>query len=296
MSNLPRLKGESLKLIIIILLGWSCLSFADITTKYLSGTFTPNSLLTFSGVFGTILLSSWILYHKGWKGFLSPNWKWLIARGACIGVTATGIVNALALIPIADVYGITFMAPFLILILAVLILKEHVGWYRWGAVTVAFIGAIILATPQFNTVNIGIVYAMIATVSIGFGVIAIRKIGADEYLPLFILYPYLGILVANVPFAIGNFELPPFPALGGFIASSAFVLGGQLLCTYAISHAKETASLTPFVYVQIIWGVIFGYIIFGDIPTIATTIGLVLIISAGLYMIYRERRVSKQKK
>lgn len=296
MSHLPHLKGESLKIILIILLGWSCFSFADTTTKYLSENvegFHPASLLTFGGLVSSTLIIIWILWDRGWKGFLSPNWKWLIVRGVCIGATATGVVNAVALIPLADLYGITFSAPFLSVLLAYTFLKEHVGWHRWLAVIIGFVGVFILAGPQFNTLNIGLIYAAIAALSIAFGTIAIRKVGKNEYLPLFILYPYIGVLAANAPLTVGNFYLPPFPDLWGYILNTLFVLGAQLLVTHAISHAKATASVAPFVYVQVIWGVVFGYFLFDDIPTAATITGLALIIGAGLYMIYRERQLSK---
>jgi len=293
MPKLTALKGESLKIILIIMLGWSGFSFADTTSKYLSQDFDPSLILTFSGFFSGGLLILYILIDKGWRGFLSPNWKWLIARGVCIAITATGVVNAVALIPLADLYGITFSAPFITVFLAFTLLKEQVGWHRWMAVIIGFIGVFVLAGPQFNHLNVGIIYAVIATLSIAVGVIVIRKIGKHEYLPLFILYPYMGILVVNAPMALPSFELPPYPSILWFILNSLFVLAGQLLVTFATANAKATASIAPFVYVQVIWGVIFGYFLFNEIPTITTILGLLLIVGAGIYMIYRERQLSK---
>ncbi len=289
---MSHLSGESLKIILIILLGWSCFSFADSTTKYLAQNINTSHILTFSGLFIGSGLILWILFDRGWRGFLSPNWKWLIARGACIAATATGVVNAIALIPLADVYGITFSAPFIAVCLAFLVLKEQVGWHRWAATIVGFIGVLILLGPQFGTFNKGILYAVVATISIAVGTIVIRRIGKNEYLPLFILYPYIGILAVNLPIAWNTFEIPTeAPYLLGLIANAIFVLGGQLFITYGIAHAKSTASVAPFVYVQVIWGVVFGYLLFNEFPTPQTIIGTIIIVSAGLYMIYRERQL-----
>lgn len=294
MSHKTHLTGESLKIIMITLLGWSSFSFADAITKYMTvNEINPADILTFSGLFSSSLLITWILFDKGWKGFLSPNWKWLIARAICIGITATGVVNSVSLIPLADLYGITFSAPFITICLAVIFLKEQVGWHRWLAVIVGFIGVIVLTGPQFETLNIGIIYAIMAALSIAIGTIVIRKIGKNEYLPLFILYPYIGILTVNAPMSFPDFTMPPSPIIWGFIANAIFVLGGQLFITHAISHAKSTASVAPFVYSQIIWGVIFGVWIFGDIPKTATITGLILIVGAGIYMIYREQKLRK---
>lgn len=293
MSSLP-LKGESLKIILIVILGWSGFSFADAITKYLTAGFSPALILVFSGVFSGGLLVAYILFDRGWRGFLSPNWKWLIVRAVCIAVTATGVVNAVALIPLADIYGITFSAPFITVVLAFTFLKEQVGWHRWLSVILGFIGVFILAGPQFEHFNMGIVYAIAAMLSIAVGTIVIRKIGSAEYLPLFILYPYLGILAVNVPLAYGEITMPPFPIMWGFIANAIFVLIAQLLVTYATANAKATASIAPFVYVQVIWGVAFGYFVFKEIPTHTTIAGLTLIVGAGIYMIIRERQLNKK--
>ena len=292
---MSQLKGESLKIIFIILLGWTGFALADATTKHLSGEYNPAFILTFGGLFSGSVLITWIFAKRGWRGFLSPNWKWLLARGACIAVTATGVVNAVALMPLADLYGITFSAPFMTVILAVLFLREDVGFHRWFSVILGFIGVIILLGPQFDEVNKGIIFAVVATLSIAVGTIVIRKIGKDEYLPLFILYPYAGILAVNIPLVMPHIEPITMHDMGYFIANAIFVLIGQLTITYGIANAKTTASVAPFVYIQVVWGVILGYFFFNDIPTWTTTIGLTLVVIAGFYMITRERQLNRVK-
>ncbi len=292
---MPQLTGESLKIIAIIILGWTGFALADATSKYLSFEYDPSLILLFSGLTSGLGLVLWILFDKGWRGFLSPNWKWLMARGACIAVTATGIVNAVAHIPLADLYGITFSAPFITVILAVIFLREEVGLHRWISVIAGFMGVIILLGPQFDALNIGIAFAIAATLSIAVGTIIIRKIGKNEYLPLFILYPYIGILAVNIPLSITHIEPIALPDLGWFIASSFFVLASQFAVTFSIAHAKSTASVAPFVYIQVIWGVILGYFFFNEIPTVATAIGLIIVTAAGLYMVMRERQLNRIK-
>jgi len=290
---MSHLKGESLKIIMIIMLGWTGFAFADATSKSLSTNYDPSLILLFSGLTSGLGLIIWIFLQRGWRGFLSPNWKWLMARGACIAVTATGVVNGVSYIPLADLYGITFSAPFITVILAVIFLREEVGTHRWISVILGFSGVLILLGPQFDQFNIGIAFAVAATISIAVGTIVIRKIGSSEYLPLFILYPYMGILVVNIPLSIPHIEPIAVQDLWWFISNSAFVLIGQLAVTYAIANAKSTASVAPFVYIQVIWGVLLGLMFFSEIPTTTTMVGLILVVIAGLYMIYRERQLSK---
>lgn len=296
MSHLPPLKGESLRIIFIIILGWSSFALADTTSKSLTQDFEPSFIILFNVILSIPLLCAWIYFQKGWKGFLSPKWKWLIARGTCIGFTAFGVVNAFAHIPLADAYGITFSAPFIAVCLAFLILKEQVGLHRWLSVIIGFIGVLILVGPKFETMNIGILYAGVAALAIALGTIIIRKIGKNEYLPLFILYPFIGMLCVNLPLAYDQIEIPDMQYLGWFIANTVFVFMGIMCTTYGIAHAKATATVAPFVYTQIIWGVVFGYFIFDDIPTLTTTIGLALVVGAGIYMILRESQLNKNKR
>lgn len=292
---MSHLKGESLKIIMIIMLGWTGFAFADATSKYLSQSYDPSLILLFGGLTSGFGLVLWILMRKGWRGFLSPNWKWLMARGACIAVTATGVVNGVSYIPLADLYGITFSAPFISVILAILFLKEEVGFHRWVSVIIGFLGVIILLGPQFNAFNIGIAFAVAAAISIALGTIVIRKVGKNEYLPLFVLYPYLGILAVNIPLSIPHIEPIAINDLGWFIMNSLVVLAAQGAVTYAIANAKSTASVAPFVYIQVIWGVLLGILFFNEIPTSTTIIGLILVVMAGLYMIYRERQLNKKR-
>ncbi|MEM6811176.1 MAG: DMT family transporter [Pseudomonadota bacterium] len=291
---MSKITGESFKVITIILIGWSAFAFADVTSKILSEGYHPAFILIINGLLALILLIGTILFQKGLKGFLSPNWKWLIVRGACIAVTATGVVNALALIPIADLYGITFSAPFIAVVLSVIFLRESVGLHRWVSIIIGFTGVLILLGPQFNTMNTGILFAIAATISIAVGTIIIRKIGKYEYLPLFVLYPYIGILAVNIPLGIP--EIKPIAAenLHLFIMNAILVLVGQLGVTWGTANAKATASVAPFVYIQVVWGIALGFLFFGDIPSITTSIGLFLVMTAGLYMIYRENKLNRK--
>jgi S-adenosylmethionine uptake transporter len=291
MSNLS---GESLKIISIILVGWTLFAFADAMAKFLSASYHPSLLLVCTGTLGTLSLSGYILAQRGPKGFMSPRWKWLMARAVCVAATATGVVNAVAHIPLSDLYGITFTAPFFAVCMALVFLKEEVGLHRWLAVIIGFAGVLILLGPQFQTFNIGLVYAIIAALSIALGTIVIRKVGKVEYLPLFILYPTFAILLVNLPIAAQHLEVPDIAGGLGILAQAACVMVAQFCTTYAIAHAKSTASVAPFVYIQVVWGVVIGYTVFGDLPSWSSATGLLLVVGAGLYMIFRERQLNKR--
>lgn len=283
---------DTIKLILLNILGWSCYAFADTTAKHLTNYYAPSQILFSVSLIATLIFGIWIIATKGLKGFQTPKLKWHLARGLTIAATSYCVVNSVSRIPLADFYGVAFTAPFLTLIFVHFWLKEHIGWRRWISVGVGFIGVIILAGPEFAHLNAGYFFAAFAVLMIALSSICIRKIGKGEHLPLYGFYGPLCIVLLNGPLTIPVYVPYHLSDSLFFLTNGIFIVGGQLMTTYSIAHIKETAILSPFQYIQIIWGVLFGFFLFGDLPAATTYAGLVLIIGAGLYMIYREHRAS----
>ena len=292
-QNKNNKQGESLSIILIILFGWTCFACADATSKHLTQSYNPSFIITVGALWNSALTIGWILYRRGIAGFKSKNYKLLAARALSIGLVSFTIVNAFALIPIADVYGVTFASPFVTVALAAYLLKEDVGLHRWLAISIGFIGVIILVGPQFQTINIGLVYAIAACFALGISTIFLRIIGKSEYMPLLFLCSFVGMIVVNFPLSLPHFVMPPFKDAAIIFANAAFVYGGVLGTAWGYAHAKNTAAVAPFIYTQVIWGVLFGYMFFDNIPTLTTFIGLFIVVSAGMYMIWRERQLRK---
>lgn len=279
---------STLFLIGLILLGWSVFSAADILVKHLSSFYGVSQILMIGSFISASLTALVIIFHKGPKGFKSEKLKWHVLRALIVVGISYNVVTAFSKMPLADVYGIVFTAPFITLILIYFFLHEPIGIQRWTSVIVGFIGAIILIGPQFETLNNGVFFACAAAFFIGSSAVAIRKIGKGEYLPLYAFYPLIAIFIFNAPMGLANFIMPDLSHIWLLLAHALCVFSALFMTTYAIAYVKEAAILSPFLYIQIIWGVIFGYLLFGDIPSQATIIGLVLIIGAGLYSIWRE--------
>ncbi len=290
------LKGESLLIIAISLLGWASFAFGDASVKYLAQSYHPSYLVILCATINTLILTGFIAYKKGLKGFVAKKKKLMMVRGALTGGISYFIVSALHYIPIADVYGVTFSVPFIAVILSFLFLKEEVGRHRWTAIIVGFMGVLIVVGPNFDVGGVGFYYAISAMALMGASVITMRMIGTSEYMPLVFLYNFIGMLIINLIIGwdiISELPVPDLNHVWLIIVNALLTLGGIGATTYALAHAKSTASITPFLYSQALWGVILGYFVFNDIPTLPTIIGLSIVIGAGLYMIYRERQLNK---
>jgi drug/metabolite transporter (DMT)-like permease len=290
---MSHLTGESLKIIMIILMGWSCFSFADVVLKYIAQSYNPSLIAVVGCSVSVIILSALIFFKHGWAGFKWHNPLLCFMRMTVSGFISFSIVTALSKIPLTDMYSITFSSPFIGVIMAYLILKEHVGWHRWLCVVIGFLGVLIVVGPQFENLNNGLLFALCAAFLMGVNNTIIRKIGRQENTLNLSLLAFVGMVLVNGFFAWDDLHLVTPQNTILFSINGLLVLTAILLTTYGISHAKSVASIAPFLYVQAIWGVIFGYFLFDDTPTITTILGLMIVVAAGLYMIYRENQLKR---
>jgi len=291
-NHLPHL-GESWAVIIMILIGWSCYSMADMSVKLLVDNYSIWQIMNIASGTNILLLGAWLYFKYGFKGFIPEKIGWTALRTVIVAALALSIVNAFARVPMADVYGITFAAPFLTLILVSIFLKEPVGWQRWLTVIVGFIGVLIMAGPQFKNLDSGYLLALSAMIFIGLSGFVLRKVGKSDPPALYGFYPIVAIFLITAPLSWPSYVMPETGDLWKFTLQIGGIMGGQIFVSFATATAKETASIAPFVYIQIIWGVIFGYLVFNDPLKTEVMMGMPLVVGAGLYMIYRERQLKK---
>lgn len=291
---------QTLLAISFAVFGYACYALADTIGKYLIQFINVHWILGGAGAIGICITAIWLITAKGMCGFKPEKWRLHIARGLIVAMIGQCVVRSLEHIQLADFYGIIFTAPFTALLLAYLILREPVGWQRLGAVICGFIGVLILAAPKIGDEGInqtGLFYAFAAMLLIASVTIIARKIGPHAYPAVYSFFPFAGLFLTNLPFMISTVADMQFtPLFLALIAlNSLFLIGGHIGISLGYGHAPLTAIITPFHYTQIVWGVAFGLILFGDVPHISTALGLVFIVAAGLYTIRREYALKKQR-
>lgn len=285
-------RAQTFRSVIFVMVGYFAYSIADLCSKLLQQHYSIYQVLGVSGFIGMTITGTWVLVKYGPRAFFPDNLKLHLLRALLVLGTAFFAVSGLRTLPLADFYGIVFMTPFWVKILAVLMLKETVGWRRWLATAVGFLGIIILVGPQFNEFSEGVIYTSLGVFCAGFNVITLRKIGGSAPLPLYGFYPLFLIALFNLTMLFITGKFLPFESqyLPTFALHGPFVVVGILAISMGFAKAPETVVIAPLQYLQIIWGVLFGYIFFNNIPTETTAIGLALIIGAGLYSLWREYR------
>jgi drug/metabolite transporter (DMT)-like permease len=216
-----------------------------------------------------------------------------IVRGLMLVSTTICNFMAFRFLQLDEALAILFATPFLVAALAGPLLGEWVGWRRWTAITVGFAGVLVIIRPG---VSGGMQWAALFSVAAavfyaGYG-IATRMVSRTDSSETTLFYGNLvavAVMAPLLPFVWGGplswFDLALIVAMGALGSVSHYLL--------IAAHRRAPASvLSPFIYTQIVWAVLLGYLVFTNIPTRWTMIGAGIVIASGLYLIYRERKVT----
>lgn len=204
---------------------------------------------------------------------------------------------ALTRLPLADVTAIQFASPLITVGLAALILKERVRIYRWSAVVVGFVGVLIMLVPHLDPTHytslasaaaVGAMLTLLSAFINAGTVIQTRRLTRTETTPSIVFYFSLICTIAGaatLPFAWHTptlFELAVLITLG--------ILGGLAHIFLTESYRFAAASvIAPFDYTSMLWALLLGYWMFGEVPTALVFVGAAIVIAAGLFVLWRER-------
>ena len=245
--------------------------------------------------FGLIPLLLWI-WRSGNKGVWRTQRPVAHVSRAALGLTTMMLTfSALAYLPLAEATTIAFAAPLFAVILSATVLKEPVGHHRWSAVAVGFVGVIVVMQPHGQSFPaIGLALAVTAALGVGAVTITLRQIGRTEGTQTIVLWFTLLSLLALG--ALMPFYARAHDAHGWAILVALGLFGGmgQLLMTASLRYAPVSA-VVPFDYVQLLWAVLLGWFFFADRPAATTGLGAAIIVASGLYTVYREHRLGREK-
>jgi drug/metabolite transporter (DMT)-like permease len=227
-----------------------------------------------------------------------------LGRGALSTFGMFTNFGALTRLPLADVSAISFASPLITVALAALILKERVRIYRWSAVAVGFVGVVIMLIPQFDvghyaaigatTATVGSMLAVASAISNAATVIQTRRLTQSETTPCIVFYFSLICAIAGaltLPFA---WRSPTMIELAMLISMG--FLGGiaHIFLTESYRHASASV-VAPFDYTAMLWALLLGWWMFGELPQPLVYVGGVIVAAAGLFVIWRERQLGLKR-
>ena len=219
----------------------------------------------------------------------------LIRSGLLFACTALNFA-ALQFLQLDQTVSIMFSAPFFVALFAGPMLGEWVGARRWAAIMVGFAGILLVAKPGAGGIHPAALLSVGAAICYALYGIITRMLASVDPSPTTLFYSSLvGSVVASLPLPF-VWETPTSPAIyGGMLALGMVAGGGHFLLIMAHARAPA-ATLAPFIYAQILAMVALGWLVFGDVPSLWTICGAAIVVSSGIYLLFRERHVQRMQR
>ena len=278
--------------------GFSLFSIGDLVIKFLADSgFQPQEIIFFLQLFFLpliLLLSPWI---GGITAALRTDKLWLhVLRALCGILVFYMMITGFKKLGMAMSYTLIFMGPFFATLLSMVFLKDKVGKYRWISLIGGFAGILVVLRPSVEQLDPAALGILFAAFLFAVSTIIMRRIGENEPLLAFALY---GSIISMQVYGVATFwdgqaRIPIGIEWAMFAMIGIVHVGGSLMTSRAFSMT-ETALVAPFHYVQLLWGTLFGVVIFSTVPDVWTALGASLIVMSGLFLIYREHVRNRER-
>jgi drug/metabolite transporter (DMT)-like permease len=269
--------------------------------RWLAPRYPVGELIFVRSFFALIPVVAWL----AWRGLTLASARPVSVLGhlrrSLIGSTgmACGFV-ALSLLPLADAVAIGYATPLLVVILAVVVLKEKVRAYRWSAVFIGLIGVVVMLSPHLGGSTpvsgvaagsaLGAVIALCGAMCSAGATIEVRQLTRTETTASIVSVFMIATSVMSLCTALLGWTMPETGDAAAMIAIG--VLGGIGQITLTESYRYADASLVaPFEYTTMIWAVALGFLILGEWPQDVVFIGAAIVIASGLFVLWRERKL-----
>ena len=262
----------------------------EAAVKWLSSGYPTLQIVFFRSAFALVPLYVLLLWRgDALAGIRTRRMTEHLLRSAIGFGALVGFFHAYGQMPLADVIAIGFAAPIFLTALSVWLLHEKVGRHRWAAVVAGLCGVLLMVRPDGGVFAPAAAVALAATLLYALAMIQVRRMSATESATATVFCFSVFSLVAS-GLAMPLQWIMPTP-LDAILLILIGLLGGigQIALTYAYRLAPVSV-VAPLDYVSLLWGVLFGWLIWGDLPAGATLAGAAIVAASGLYILHRETR------
>ena len=223
-----------------------------------------------------------------WRDFWRMRHPYIVHGRIVSGFLAGwASVYAFTHLPLAQAYALIFLMPFFVTVISIVVLGETIGWRRWTALGVGFLGVLIVIRPGFQTIEPAHLAALVVAFLGGLTITLLRKVALTERRVSLLLPVYLYSLLINGTVMVANDAMPSPDRIATLAAIG--VLAGMGNVMIVLATARTPASqLGPTQYSQILWGILLGMVFFQEFPDALTYLGLAIVAGAGLFTYLRE--------
>lgn len=275
--------------------GMFLFSAVDTQAKFLTDTLHPIQIV-WSRQLG-LLIGVFILLVLRGVAVLRTQYPGLqIVRGFMAASSATLFIIAVKFVPLADAVAVSFVAPFIVTVLGAMVLREPVGVRRWIAVTIGFLGAMIVIRPGLGVIHPAVMLVLLAATLFALRQILSRVLSSSDRTATTVAYTALvGSLVLTVPLPF-VWRWPNTSVEAVLLVSIAIMAALAELLVIKALEVAQAVVVAPVHYTLLIWSTMYGYLVFAQLPDLWTWVGALIIVATGFYTLQRERVVARSQR
>jgi drug/metabolite transporter (DMT)-like permease len=262
----------------------------DSITKAVTAEMNFGQVMLVRGLFAMVLIAAFAWYQDALRPLRTLMLR-PVALRVCGEIGGTiSFMAALAHLPLANTSAIFQALPLAITLGAALIFHEPVGWRRWSAITAGFIGVLIIVRPGLAGFNQFSLFALVSVAFCALRDLATRRIPAKIPSLFITLLTTVTVTTAGglILVPLGGWTPPSTRALGLLALAAVLLLIGYH-CIISALRTGDISAVAPFRYSALLWAMMLGYVVFGDVPDAMMVLGASIIVLSGLYAFYRER-------
>ena len=289
------LLSDNMRGALLMCAAMAAFTFGDASIKATGGDLPLSQLLVIRGVLASAALIGMALYFKGLKLRLpTQDWILILARGLAETGAAYFFLTALLAMPLANVTALLQMLPLTVTLGGALVFREAVGWRRWSAIIIGFIGMLLIVRPGTDGFTGASVYALCAVGAVTVRDLVTRRLSKDvPSLTVTVISSVIVTVFAGI-WSVEQEWVAMTPRLSFLVMMATAFIICAYLCSVMVMRVGEVSFIAPFRYTGLVWALILGFLIFGEWPETLTLIGAAIIVATGVFSLLREARLKRR--
>lgn len=284
----PSLRRDHVTLGIVYMLGATVMfAISSALSKWLITSYSIGQVLFVRTAISLIIMAAFILPTTGLAVYRTNRLGTHLSRMAAQATAQICLIIAFSMMPLAAGVAVNFSAPLFAALVAALFLRERVGGARWMALIVGFAGVLIVAGLSADTFQLGAVFALTNAMLYGGVTAAVRGMTTTESANTLLMWQMATIAAFHSLLLLFGFHWPAPIDAALLLLSGVANAAGQYFWTRALQWAPATA-VSPFYYLMLVWAMIIGFLVWGDVPTAGLLAGSGIVVASGLFLLWHE--------
>tara|TARA_B100000989_G_C19451594_1_gene432001 strand:+ start:137 stop:1039 length:903 start_codon:yes stop_codon:yes gene_type:complete len=292
---------NNIRAILICLCAYFCFDLMAVHVRFLTSRYNPQELSLYRNVLGIIPAILYLAHERqltlNLAEYRLTNWRLAVGRGLLIAIAQLMLYSALMKLELATVSALGQTIAIFVLLIAIVLYGEKIGLWRWGAVVIGLLGAIIIIRPGSDVFTWHALFPIGAAFCYAASTVTLRSFGRDVSSAILFLYSAVASAIGALILAFGTTTFTPiydYTDILIILSMSLFGGFGVVFLMYAFRNAPSSV-LAPFSYFGVINAFLLGWIFFGEFPIKKLFPGIIFVVASGLIIIWRERYIEQRK-